>query len=511
MTDPVTAIPKGSWVLVTAANGHTGSHIVFELLKLGFKVRGTVRDLKSGRWLLDDENVSPYAKRGDMELVVADTSKPNDFDKAVTGVAAIIHVAVIGDLVPDPNVSIPATVESAISVCRSAAKESSVKRFVFTSTFWAATSPTPGISDTITNLDTWNDEAVEAAWAPPPYGPNRILTVYFAAKVEAEKAVWEFVKDRRLPWVVNSVSPCVIMGDPKDEKHLRSVPPQLVRELYLGNIARLQTPAMYYSHVSDVAVVHVAAAVDPEVRGKRIQVLAGSFNWNDALEILRNTYPERQFVDNFIPGDPKLIYQPQSFQTSSQKDEFDFDAIDGIPFELQQVNGRRYMRLAPKQEQQTPLEAMDDTRHVQSAGPVQLIGGAQKDGHTGFARPLSEDEQFLFDFYLNYVIVYGYKACYLEQDESAFHTMMKEVWLPNAMSQPSLMAAIFHVACRNYVIVTSNNATDKYVVKKLQYRLMCLKMAKDAVASEIVASDATIALALLMASESVRPTPFDFL
>lgn len=243
MSEHPTAIPKGSWVLVTAANGHTGSHIVFELLKRDFKVRGTVRDLESSQWLLEDDFVSKYAERGHIELVVADTTKPHDFDRAVQGVAAVIHVAVIGDLVPDPNVAIPATIESALSVCRAAAKEPSVKRFVFTSTFWAATFPVPGVGDTITNLDTWNDAAVQAAWAPPPYESDRIMPVYFAAKVEAEKAVWKFVKDEKLPWVVNSVSPCVILGDLRDDKHLRSVPPQLIEQLYLGNLEKLQTPA----------------------------------------------------------------------------------------------------------------------------------------------------------------------------------------------------------------------------------------------------------------------------
>lgn len=65
---------------------------------------------------------------------------------------------------------------------------------------------------------------------------------------------------------------------------------------------------MYYSHVTDVAVIHVAAAIDPEVQGQRIQVLALSFTWNDCLGILRSAYPNRSFVDNFISGDPKLIY-----------------------------------------------------------------------------------------------------------------------------------------------------------------------------------------------------------
>ncbi|KAG5803105.1 hypothetical protein H9Q74_013723 [Fusarium xylarioides] len=309
MSEHPTAIPKGSWVLVTSANGHTGSHIVFELLKRDFKVRGTVQDLKSSQWLHEDDFVSKYAERGHIELVVADTTKPHDFDGAVQGVAAVIHVAVIGDLVADPNVAIPVTIESTLSVCRSAAKEPSVKRFVFTSTFWAATFLVPGVSDTITNLDTWNNAAIQAAWAPPPYESDRILPVYFAAKAAAEKAVWKIVKDEKLPWVVNSVSPCVILGDLRDDKHLRSVPPQLIEQLYLGNTEKLQTPAkVYYRHVTDVAIVHVAAAIDPDVQGQRIQVLASSFTWNDCLDILRSTYPNRSFVDNFTSGDPKMMY-----------------------------------------------------------------------------------------------------------------------------------------------------------------------------------------------------------
>lgn len=71
------------------------------------------------------------------------------------------------------------------------------------------------------------------------------------------------------------------------------------------------------------------------------------------------------------------------------------------------------------------------------------------------------------------------------------------------------MAAIFHVACRNYVATTNNSMSNKFSVKKLQYRLECLQMAKDAISSQVVATDTTIALALIMASESVRD--FEFL
>jgi hypothetical protein len=113
---------------------------------------------------------------------------------------------------------------------------------------------------------------------------------------------------------------------------------------------------------------------------------------------------------------------------------------------------------------------------------------------------------------LNYVISYGYTACYAQDDEQNFIHLMRHIWVPNAMSKVSLMNAVFHVACRNYVTVTNNSLSSKFGVKKLQYRLMCIQMAKDAIESETVATDTTIALSMLMASEAVSiPFYFSFL
>lgn len=58
-----------------------------------------------------------------------------------------------------------------------------------------------------------------------------------------------------------------------------------------------------------MAVIYVAAAVDPDVENSRIQVLARSFNWNNALAILRASYPDEDFEEDFVPGDPVLSYK----------------------------------------------------------------------------------------------------------------------------------------------------------------------------------------------------------
>lgn len=78
------AIPKGSTVLVTGANGLIASHVVDQFLENGYKVRGTVRDPVKSAWLtaLFDKKYG----NGAFELVqVADMAVENAYDEVVKG------------------------------------------------------------------------------------------------------------------------------------------------------------------------------------------------------------------------------------------------------------------------------------------------------------------------------------------------------------------------------------------------------------------------------------------
>lgn len=83
------AIPPGSLVLVTGANGYIASHIVNELLELGFKVRGTVREEKP--WL-DRFFEEKYGKGRFESIVVRAMEDDKAFALAAAGASGVIHV-----------------------------------------------------------------------------------------------------------------------------------------------------------------------------------------------------------------------------------------------------------------------------------------------------------------------------------------------------------------------------------------------------------------------------------
>lgn len=78
------AIPKGSTVLITGVNGFIGSHVADQFLQLGFRVRGTVRDVKKHAWIA--EFFEKAYGSGQFELVaVPNISAEGAFSSAVKG------------------------------------------------------------------------------------------------------------------------------------------------------------------------------------------------------------------------------------------------------------------------------------------------------------------------------------------------------------------------------------------------------------------------------------------
>ena len=92
MAKMLDALPMGSMILVTGANGYIGSNITDCLLQLGFRVRGTVRTPKP--WL-DQLFVRKYGQNAFESAIVPSLEDESLLSSALHGVSGVIHVVCI--------------------------------------------------------------------------------------------------------------------------------------------------------------------------------------------------------------------------------------------------------------------------------------------------------------------------------------------------------------------------------------------------------------------------------
>ncbi|KAK6002548.1 hypothetical protein QM012_001298 [Aureobasidium pullulans] len=301
---PTTTIPvpdsvvlkPGSLILITGVTGYIGAHLADQLLLRGYKVRGAVR--KPAEWLLQIFD-SKYGKGNFETWFVADLTDEEALSKAMQGVSGVAHVASDVSFSPDPNVVIPIAVNLATTALKAAAKASSVRRFVLTSSSTAASVCVPNVPRTIT-ASSWSDGFIEQARKPGPYTPDRGLSTYGASKALAEQAVLNWAKENTSRGlVVNTVLPDFNLGlpiSPENQGWPSSV--HFAVALFNGDVqtGRMLPPQCFIA-VQDTALLHVAALLHPDVKNERIFGFAEPKNANSILRTYKELYPNRKFAE----------------------------------------------------------------------------------------------------------------------------------------------------------------------------------------------------------------------
>ncbi|KZL76071.1 NAD(P)-binding protein [Colletotrichum tofieldiae] len=209
-------IAPGSSVLVTGANGYIASHVVDQLLEAGFNVRGTVRDVKEAAGLLKKWEDKHGKDRVDL-IVVKDIAAPGALDLAVQGLNSL-NVS----FDPNPNTVVTEVVSSLHSLLESAAK---------TAEPWRP--PTTGVARKISE-ETYSEDFVREAWAPPPYTQERAMAVYGASKIAAERALFAYAKEKKPHFTTNSIVLGVNFGKVLDWS-VSASSGDFIKELFKGN------------------------------------------------------------------------------------------------------------------------------------------------------------------------------------------------------------------------------------------------------------------------------------
>ncbi|KAH9893108.1 3-beta hydroxysteroid dehydrogenase/isomerase family protein [Xylariomycetidae sp. FL2044] len=277
------------YVLVTGATGFIGAHVVDQLLSRGLKVRGATRSLAKGD--LMKQARPQYATQLDFVLI-GDFQSPSGLDDAVKGIDAVIHVAspLTYDTKDNEKELIIPAINGVKAVLEACAKAKSVKRLVLTSSFASVLHvdrKTPPYF-MYTGAD-WNPQTYEESAAPT----TSAVIAYRGAKKFAEKAAWDFVKEKTPDFDLVTLCPAMTFGPvvhPLAGLGALNESNSMLWKVAQGQpLPRARVP--WWIDVRDLAKAHVEAMLRPDAGGKRL--LPGpdkGFSYDLAAQIMEEEF-----------------------------------------------------------------------------------------------------------------------------------------------------------------------------------------------------------------------------
>lgn len=264
-------------VLVTGGSGYLGGWCVVELLRRGYRVRTTVRDL--AREAEVRSTVGTQVDAGDrLTVVAADLLDDAGWGDAVSGCDYVLHVA--SPFPPaqpkDPDELIVPARDGTLRVL-GASLDAGVERIVVTSSVAAITGSGKAVSGRPLDERDWSD----------PENPK--LSPYACSKTVAERAAWDFMAERGVTGKLATVNPGAIIGPVLNDD--RSFSLQAIERL-LGGMPGLPQIGFSFVDVRDVADLEIRAMTAPEAGGERF-VAVTTFQWMaDIATVLRSRMGE---------------------------------------------------------------------------------------------------------------------------------------------------------------------------------------------------------------------------
>jgi len=245
-------------VLLTGISGFVGQHCAVELLKNGYTVRGSVRNLSK-----EQEVRKGIAKvidaKNNLEFCELDLLSDKGWNKAMQGCDYVLHVAspfVIAEP-KDENEMIKPAVEGTLRALK-AAKKAGVKKVVLTSSTVAMAG------------DKKKNHLTQKSWTN---AKTDKVSVYMKSKTLAERAAWDFYNNQTADdkMELTVVNPGPIYG-PTLTGNLTGASMSMIKDMITGKMPMQPNAHYVMSDVRDIAKIHVSAMENMKSNGERFIV-----------------------------------------------------------------------------------------------------------------------------------------------------------------------------------------------------------------------------------------------
>ena len=270
-----------SLVLVTGGSGYIASWCILALLKAGYDVRTTVRDLNKEPALREQLHGATEFDDARLAVVKADLSSDEGWAEAVAGCEYVLHVAspTLRDGGASEAEMVSAAVGGVLRVLR-AARDAKVRRVVLTSASGAVAYGHPRKQTRPYTEEDWTNV------------DSREVAPYQKSKTLAERAAWQFIAEEGGGLEFSVVNPAAVIGPVlgKDD------PPSLriVRGLLRGDFPATPPFGTGWVDIRDTAELHLLAMTHPAANGERFLAVSGhSLRIIEVSRILRARLGER--------------------------------------------------------------------------------------------------------------------------------------------------------------------------------------------------------------------------
>jgi len=281
---------KDEIVLVTGITGFLGAHTAIQLLRKGYKVVGTLRNMERGE--PTKKMIGKFVP--DLKNLVLEEADLNDnqiWNDLTNGIDYVQHIAspFPRELPKNEKDLIHPAKEGTLNILRAASKNK-VKRVVLTSSLAAIVygKNTRELKKVFDESD-WTDET-----------NRKDSTPYFRSKTIAEKSAWDFIANNNSEMELTAILPGAILGPVLEQDFGTSA--NMVIKLLDGSSPALPKIGFDIVDVRSVADLLIKAMKHPRAANERYIASAGYMTFKEIAQILKRYYPDRKIPSSELPN-----------------------------------------------------------------------------------------------------------------------------------------------------------------------------------------------------------------